>query len=137
MRRRLGPPTNFSGHVFPPDRRAVELGDREEECHRQAQQRQPFPGQHSELECSVTGRSTTSVSFDGQAASGQSALFTGYRWENRFRPFRHNHWINPVLYAEYAGLDGADKTLVEVVGAQWLRSGLSETVFGLFSLSAQ
>lgn len=75
-----------------------------------------FLGTAVELEYSVTGRWTTSVYFDGQATGGQSALFTGYRWENRFRLFRHNYWINPVLYAEYAHLDGADKTLVEVVG---------------------
>ena len=75
-----------------------------------------FLGTAVELEYSVTGRWTTSVYFDGQATGGQSTFFTGYRWENRFRLFRHNHWINPVLYAEYADLDAADKTLVEVVG---------------------
>ena len=75
-----------------------------------------FLGSAVELEYSVTGRWTTSVYFDGQATGGQSTFFTGYRWENRFRLLEHNHWINPVLYAEYANLDAADKTLVEVVG---------------------
>jgi len=75
-----------------------------------------FLGSALELEYSVTGRWTTSVYFDGQATGGQGTFFTGYRWENRFRLLRHNHWINPVLYAEYANLDAADKTLVEVVG---------------------
>ena len=75
-----------------------------------------FVGAAVELEYSVTGRWTTSVYFDGQATGNQSALFTGYRWENRVRLSSHNHWINPVLYAEYANLDAADKTLVEVVG---------------------
>ena len=75
-----------------------------------------FLGSAVELEYSVTGRWTTSVYFDGQATGGQSTFFTGYRWENRFRLLKHNHWINPVLYAEYANLDAADKTLVEVVG---------------------
>lgn len=32
-----------------------------------------------------------------------------------FVPFG-DRWINPVLYAEYADLDGADKTLPEVAG---------------------
>jgi hypothetical protein len=75
-----------------------------------------FVGAAVELEYSVTGRWTTSVYLDGQATGSQSALFTGYRWENRFRILTRNHWINPVLYAEYAILDGADKTLAEVVG---------------------
>jgi len=75
-----------------------------------------FLGSAVELEYSVTGRWTTSVYFDGQATGDQSTFFTGYRWENRFRLLKHNHWINPVLYAEYANLDAADKTLVEVVG---------------------
>jgi hypothetical protein len=75
-----------------------------------------FLGSAVELEYSVTGRWTTSVYFDGQATGGQSTFFTGYRWENRFRLFKQIHWVNPVLYAEYADLDAADKTLVEVVG---------------------
>ena len=75
-----------------------------------------FLGSAVEFEYSVTGRWTTSVYFDGQATDDQSTFFTGYRWENRFRLLKHNHWINPVLYAEYANLDAADKTLVEVVG---------------------
>jgi hypothetical protein len=75
-----------------------------------------FLGVAMEFEYSVTNRWTTSVYLDGQATGSQSALFTGYRWENRFRLFPHEHWINPVLYVEYANVDAADKTLVEVVG---------------------
>jgi hypothetical protein len=37
--------------------------------------------------------------------------FTGTRWENRFRPLLHEHWINPVLYVEFENTSGADKTL--------------------------
>lgn len=75
-----------------------------------------FLGVAMELEYSPTGRWTTSVYLDGQATGSQSALFTGYRWENRFRLLPHEHWINPVLYLEYAHLDAADRTLIEVVG---------------------
>ena len=52
---------------------------------------------------------------DGQATAADSALFTGYRWENRFRLLTHEHWINPVLYVEFENINGADKTLLEVI----------------------
>ena len=38
------------------------------------------------------------------------------RVENRFRPLMREHWINPVIYVEYADLNGADKSLREIVG---------------------
>lgn len=59
---------------------------------------------------------TTEFYLDGQGTNGQGALFTGYRWENRFRLLPREHWINPVLYVEFENIDGADKTLLEVVG---------------------
>jgi hypothetical protein len=37
------------------------------------------------------------------------------RGENRFRPLSHEHWINPVLYLEFENINGADKTLLEIV----------------------
>src|SRR4029077_10135236 len=43
------------------------------------------------------------------------ALFTGYRWENRFRVLPREHWINPVLYLEFENINGADRSLLEVV----------------------
>ena len=59
---------------------------------------------------------TTEFYLDGQTTSGQSTLFTGFRWENRIRTLRREHWINPVLYFEFANINGADKALLEVVG---------------------
>jgi len=47
---------------------------------------------------------------DGQSTSKESTVFTGYRWENRFRPLLREHWINPVLYVEFENINGADKT---------------------------
>ena len=43
-------------------------------------------------------------------------MFTGYRLENRFRLLEHEHWINPVLYLEFENINGADRSLLEVVG---------------------
>ena len=68
-----------------------------------------------EFEYGVKGWWTTELYLDGQATGRESILFTGYRWENRFRLLPHEHWINPVLYTEFANINGADKSLLEVV----------------------
>ncbi len=69
-----------------------------------------------EFEYGVKGWWTTALYLDGQTTARQSTLFTGYRWENRFRLLPREHWINPVLYVEFANVNGADRTLLEVVG---------------------
>jgi hypothetical protein len=43
-------------------------------------------------------------------------VFTGFRWENRFRPLEREHAINPILYVEYEDVNGADKVMAAVVG---------------------
>jgi hypothetical protein len=43
-------------------------------------------------------------------------VFTGFRWENRFRLLMDEHRLNPVLYLEYENINGADKSFKEVVG---------------------
>jgi hypothetical protein len=75
-----------------------------------------FLGTAAELEYGLRGWWTTEFYLDGQTTGGQGALFTGYRWENRFRPLAREHWINPVLYVEFENLNGADKSLLEIVG---------------------
>lgn len=74
-----------------------------------------FVGSALELEYGVKTWWTTELYLDGQTTSNDSALFTGYRWENRFRLLSGEHWINPVLYTEFENINGADKTLLEVV----------------------
>ena len=66
-----------------------------------------FLGTAAEFEYGVKGWWTTEMYFDGQATRAQSALFTGYRWENRFRLLTHEHWINPVLCGVPDGPRGA------------------------------
>ena len=75
-----------------------------------------FLGDAVEFEYGTKTWWTTEVYLDLQATSGQSAVFTGFRFENRIRPLLKEHWINPVLYVEYEGINGADKSLLEVVG---------------------
>ena len=59
---------------------------------------------------------TTEFYLDGQTTRNDSTLFTGFRWENRFRPLLREHFINPVLYVEYENTNRADRSLLEVVG---------------------
>ena len=70
----------------------------------------------SEFEYGVTGRWTAELYLEGQRTSGDSAVFTGWRLENRFRPLEREHWINPILYFEYEAINEATKILKEVVG---------------------
>jgi hypothetical protein len=69
-----------------------------------------------ELEYGVTGWWTAEAYAQGQATQNDSAVWTGYRLESRFRPLPHEYWVNPVLYVEYENVNGADKSFLEVVG---------------------
>lgn len=75
-----------------------------------------FVATATEFEYGVKGWWTTELYLDGQGTVGESTLFTGWRWENRFRPLLREHWINPVLYVEFEDTNSADKTLLEVEG---------------------
>jgi hypothetical protein len=74
-----------------------------------------FLGSTLELEYGVKAWWTSELYLDGQATKSDSTLFTGFRWENRFRLLPREHWINPVLYVEFEDINGADKALLEVV----------------------
>jgi len=69
-----------------------------------------------EFEYGATAWWTTEFYLDGQTTFGDSTIFTGYRWENRLRLLKHEHFVNPVLYVEYEHTSGADKILKEVEG---------------------
>jgi hypothetical protein len=70
----------------------------------------------AEFEYGATAWWTTELYLSGQTTFKDSTVFTGVRWENRFRPLKHEHFINPVLYMEYEHKSGADKILKEVEG---------------------
>jgi hypothetical protein len=74
-----------------------------------------FFGTTAELEYGIKSWWTTELYLDGQVTGSQSALFTGYRWENRFRLLSREHWINPVFYVEFENINGADRSLLEIV----------------------
>ncbi len=75
-----------------------------------------FLGSAVELEYGVNAWWTSEFYLDGQTTARESTIFTGFRFENRFRPLLREHWINPVLYVEFEDINGADKALLEVVG---------------------
>jgi hypothetical protein len=70
----------------------------------------------TEIEYGITAWWTTELYVAGQGTRNDSALLTGYRLENRVRPLAREHRVNPVLYVEFESINGADKTLLEVVG---------------------
>ena len=73
-----------------------------------------FYSQTVEFEYGVTAWYTTEVYVQGQTTLNDSTVFTGFRWENRFRPLRSTHWINPVIYIEYEDHSQADKSFLEI-----------------------
>ncbi|HEY6305566.1 MAG TPA: hypothetical protein VI488_03785 [Candidatus Angelobacter sp.] len=75
-----------------------------------------FSGTAMEFEYGAKGWWTTEFYLDGVTVAQDSTIFTGFRWESRFRPLAREHWINPVLYVEFENLNGANKSMLEVVG---------------------
>jgi hypothetical protein len=75
-----------------------------------------FIAPYAEIEYGVTGRWTSELYLEGQATPGDSAVFTGWRIENRFRPLKREHGINPVLYLEYENVNEASRILKEIEG---------------------
>lgn len=70
----------------------------------------------TEFEYGATAWWTTEVYLDTQTTFNDSTIFTGFRWENRFRLLQREHLVNPVIYIEYEQISGADKILKEVEG---------------------
>jgi len=70
----------------------------------------------AEFEYGATAWWTTELYLDGQTTFQDNTVFTGFRWENRFRLLQREHLVNPVLYIEYEQINGADKILKEIEG---------------------
>ena len=75
-----------------------------------------FIGETMELEYGAKAWWTTELYLSGQQTSNDSTIFTGWRWENRFHPLSHQHFVNPVLYVEYENVNRADRSFLEVTG---------------------
>jgi hypothetical protein len=70
-----------------------------------------------ELEYGVTGWWTAELYLEAITTRGDGNGFTGWRWENRFRPLRGEHRVNPVLYLEYENTNEASRIQKEIVGS--------------------
>src|SRR5581483_2955536 len=60
-----------------------------------------YAAPYMELEYGVTARWTSELYLESSSVWGDSTVFTGWRFENRYKPLKREHWINPVLYLEY------------------------------------
>ena len=70
-----------------------------------------------ELEYGVSGWWTTELYLEAVTTQGDGNAWSGWRFENRFRPLKTEHRINPVLYVEYERVNEASRIQKEVVGA--------------------
>ena len=76
----------------------------------------PFVSPTIELEYGAKAWWTTEVYAQGQATENDSTVFTGFRWENRFKPLPREYWVTPVIYVEYERVSNADKSILEITG---------------------
>ena len=70
-----------------------------------------------ELEYGITGWWTTELYLEGVTTAHDGSAFAGWRLENRFRPLKGEHRINPVLYVEYENITEASRIQTEIVGS--------------------
>jgi hypothetical protein len=75
-----------------------------------------FVGFPTEVEYGTRAWWTTELYLEGQTTSNESTVFAGFRIENRARLLLEEHRINPVLYFEFEDINGANKSILEVVG---------------------
>lgn len=69
-----------------------------------------------ELEYGIRGWWTTELYLEAVTTRRNGRGFTGWRWENRFRPLSSEHRVNPVLYLEYESINEATRIQKEIVG---------------------
>ena len=69
-----------------------------------------------EMEYGLTGWWSTALYLEGASANHDATVFTGYRLENRWKPLKSEHRINPVLYFEFEDIRGASRIQKEIVG---------------------
>jgi hypothetical protein len=73
-----------------------------------------------EVAYGVTSRWTAELYLEGVALANNGSAFTGWRLENRYRPFKGDLPINPVLYIEYENINEASRIQKEITGSGML-----------------
>jgi hypothetical protein len=71
---------------------------------------------YSEFEYGVKSWWTSEFYLEGLSRKDDSTIFTGWRFENRFRLFPRELAVNPVLYMEYERINEASSIQKEIVG---------------------
>jgi hypothetical protein len=69
-----------------------------------------------EIEYGWNGWWTSELYLEGSSQINDTAVFSGWRLENRVRPILRDHWINPVLYFEFEDTNEASQIRKEIVG---------------------
>jgi hypothetical protein len=69
-----------------------------------------------ELGYGVTSQWTAELYLESATFRGDGSAFTGWRLENRYRPWKGEHLFNPVLYVEYESINEASRIQKEIVG---------------------
>lgn len=80
-----------------------------------------------ELEYGITSQLATEFMMEWfEDFETGDAAFTGFRWENRYRLFKDDVLLNPMIYAEYEDLDPRTRYKMEVSG--WIDPPYAESV---------
>ncbi len=75
-----------------------------------------YTAQLIELEIGVTDQLTSSFYLEGDKIEGEGYAFGGFRFENRYRVFKQDTLLNPVLYLEYLQLEPEHRYIKDVTG---------------------
>jgi len=81
----------------------------------------------TEFEYGATAWWTTEFYLDGQSTFNDSTIFTGFRWENRFRVLKREHFINPVFYLEYENKNAPTRSSRKAKATMWNRTSWDRT----------
>jgi hypothetical protein len=75
-----------------------------------------YLGQLFELEYGIAPWWSSALYLEGAYQRQDSAVFTGFRIENRFKVLNGTYRINPVLYFEYENINEASRIQKEILG---------------------
>jgi hypothetical protein len=77
----------------------------------------PYHAPWFEVEYGVTGWWTSEFYLEGVTTHRDGSGLAGWRFENRFRPLKGEHAVNPVLYLEYEHTNEASRIQKEILGS--------------------
>lgn len=109
--------TTYSHHIKRGEKELMLMNDftRPSQPH-QADGQKDYASQMVEFEWNVTDRFVSELMIESFADSGGEKRFTGFRWENRFRLFKDEVFLNPMVYMEYEHLKRATRYKMETSG---------------------